>query len=298
MDLVLLRKRSTATGNSLRAVGVYVLRQRMLVSGLAVLSSLVLLWLVGSQVVDVSTARPLSVMPAQPPSWEHPLGTDIQGRNLFAAVVSGLPLTMRVGFLAGAIGLGIGIILGFAAGYIGGAVDAVIRTVSDVLNTIPTLLVLVVVASSIKGVMSVDMMALVIASLAWTGPTRVIRSQVLTLRERAYVAVSKVSGMNDFEIMGKELLPNMLPFLAASFVNAVIIAVLASVGLEALGLGPQDQPTMGMTIYWAINFGALVAGMWWWWLPPLVAIVVLFIGLYLTATGLDRIANPRIGSTI
>jgi peptide/nickel transport system permease protein len=86
----------------------------------------------------------------------------------------------------------------------------------------------------------------------------------------------------------------MLPFLAASFVNAVIIAVLSSVGLQALGLGPTDAPTMGMTINWALQHGAVLAGMWWWWMPPLTVIVILFIGLYLVATGLDEIANPRI----
>jgi peptide/nickel transport system permease protein len=120
---------------------------------------------------------------------------------------------------------------------------------------------------------------------------------VLTLREKGYVAVSRASGMNDIEIMYKELLPNMLPFLAASFVNAVIIAVLSSVGLQALGLGPTDAPTMGMTIHWALEFGAVLAGMWWWWIPPLTVIVVLFMGLYLIATGLDEIANPRIGNS-
>jgi peptide/nickel transport system permease protein len=159
------------------------------------------------------------------------------------------------------------------------------------------LLILVVFAVSIKGLLSVDTMAITIALMAWMGPARVIRSQVLTLREKAYVDVSKASGMNDFEVMWKELLPNMLPFLAASFVNAVIIAVLSSVGLQALGLGPTYAPTMGMTIYWALQHGAVLAGMWWWWLPPLTVIVILFIGLYLVATGLDEIANPRIGNT-
>jgi peptide/nickel transport system permease protein len=195
------------------------------------------------------------------------------------------------------LGLIIGTVLGFTAGYVGGVVDTVIRTASDVLITIPTLMVLVVVAVSIKGLLSVEMMAIAIALLAWMGPARVIRAQVLTLREKGYVAVSRASGMNDIEIMYKELLPNMLPFLAASFVNAVIIAVLSSVGLQALGLGPTDAPTMGMTIHWALEFGAVLAGMWWWWIPPLTVIVVLFMGLYLIATGLDEIANPRIGNS-
>ena len=275
----------------------YLAAHRMLLAGLLVILGLALIGPIGSFFVDVETYRPLSEWPGKSPSMEYPLGTDTQGRNLFAVLVAGVPLTLRVAFLAGSLGLLIGTVFGFTAGYVGGVVDTVIRTASDVLITIPTLLVLVVVAVSIKGLLSVEMMAIAIALLAWMGPARVIRSQVLTLREKAYVAVSRASGMNDIEIMYKELLPNMLPFLAASFVNAVIIAVLSSVGLQALGLGPTDAPTMGMTIHWALDFGAVLAGMWWWWIPPLTVIVVLFLGLYLVATGLDEIANPRIGNS-
>ena len=272
----------------------YLTEQRMLFIGLLVILSLALIGPIGSLFIDVTLHRPLSGLFSAPPSSTLPLGTDTQGRNIFAVIVAGVPLTLKVAFLAGSLGLAIGAVLGFVAGYVGGVVDTVIRTVSDVLITIPTILILVVVAVSIKGLMSADAMAITIALMAWMGPARGIRSQVLTLREKAYVAVSKASGMNDFEVMWKELLPNMLPFLAASFVNAVIIAVLSSVGLQALGLGPTDAPTMGMTIHWALDHGAVLAGMWWWWLPPLTVIVILFIGLYLVATGLDEIANPRI----
>jgi peptide/nickel transport system permease protein len=275
----------------------YLAVHRMLLAGLLVILGLALIGPIGSFFVDVETSRPLSEWPGESPTMEYPLGTDTQGRNLFAVLVAGLPLTLRVAFLAGSLGLIIGTVLGFTAGYVGGVVDTVIRTASDVLITIPTLLVLVVVAVSIKGLLSIEMMAIAIALLAWMGPARVIRAQVLTLREKAYVDVSRASGMNDIEIMYKELLPNMLPFLAASFVNAVIIAVLSAVGLQALGLGPTDAPTMGMTIHWALEFGAVLAGMWWWWIPPLTVIVVLFMGLYLIATGLDEIANPRIGNS-
>src|SRR5438093_337659 len=138
------------------------------------------------------------------------------------------------------------------------------------------------------GPLIVDVMALVIASVAWRQPTRTVRSQVLTLRERAYVQVARLSGVNTFGIIVKEILPNMLPYLAASFVGAVGYAILASIGLEALGLGPQNDPTIGMTIYWAIHFNALLRGMWWWWIPPILVVVTLFIGLFLLTAGLDE----------
>ena len=294
MNLPILIKRSAMIQKRVLDGVRYLTEQRMLFIGLSVLLSLALIGPIGSLFVDVTLHRPLSGPFSAPPSSTLPLGTDTQGRNILAVIVAGVPISLRVAFLAGSLGLAIGAVLGFVAGYVGGVVDTVIRTVSDVLITIPTILILVVFAVSIKGLLSADAMAITIALMAWMGPARVIRSQVLTLREKAYVAVSKASGMNDFEVMWKELLPNMLPFLAASFVNAVIIAVLSSVGLQALGLGPTDAPTMGMTIHWALDHGAVLSGMWWWWMPPLTVIVILFIGLYLVATGLDEIANPRI----
>lgn len=297
MNLPILLKRPAAIQKPVLDGARYLAEHRMLLTGLLVILSLALVGPIGSMFVDVTLHRPLSGLFSAPPSSTLPLGTDTQGRNILAVIVAGTSLTLTVALLAGSLGLAIGAVLGFVAGYVGGIVDTVIRTASDVLITIPALLILVVFAVSIKGLLSLETMAITIALMAWMGPARVIRSQVLTLREKAYVHVSKASGMNDFEVMWKELLPNMLPFLAASFVNAVIIAVLSSVGLQALGLGPTDAPTMGMTIYWSLQHGAVLAGMWWWWLPPLTVIGILFIGLYLVATGLDEIANPRIGNT-
>jgi len=287
--------RPTARRNrtTVQAVLAYCRRNPNLVVGLVLIVALLLIGTIGPYVVDVENAQPAATIPDQPPSGDLPLGSDDQGRELFAVLVAGVPLTLRVGFIAGAVGLVIGIVLGFVAGYKGGLVDTIIRMVVDTLLTVPGLLVLIIIADSIKGVISINLMALVVASLAWMHPTRAIRAQVLTLRERAYVQVAKLSGMSSFEIVVRELIPNLLPYLAASFVGAVAGAVLASIGLEALGLGPQNEPTIGMTIYWAISFNALLRGLWWWWLPPIVVIVILFTGLFLLSSGLDEIANPR-----
>lgn len=271
----------------------YLSRNPNLLVGSVMLLGLILIGVLGPLVVDVRDAQATSVIPTQPPSAENLLGTDDQGRDLMAVMVAGLPLTLRVGLLAGAVGLGIGIVLGLVAGYKGGWIDAAISMLVDIVMTIPGLLVLIVIAASIKSFISIEIMALVVASLAWARPTRTIRSQVLTLRERGYIQVARLSGMNTFEIVMRELLPNLLPFLAASFVAAVASAILASIGLEVLGLGPQNDPTVGQTIYWAIQFNALLRGLWWWWLPPILVVVVLFLGLFLIASGFDEIANPR-----
>ncbi len=269
-------------------------RHPQLAAGLAIVFVVLAFGPVGSLFVDTDQARVGSAAANLTPSLEHPLGTDAAGRDLMAVMVAGTPLTLRVGFLAGAVGLGIGIVLGFVAGYFRGLPDTLIRGAADVLLTVPGLLFLVVLATSLRTAVTVDMMALVVASLAWMLPTRTIRAQVLSMRERAYVQVARLSGMGDLEIIARELLPNLLPYLAASFVSAVAAAVLASIGLEALGLGPQNDPTLGMTIYWALFYTSLLRGMWWWWAPPMVMIVLIFIGLFLVSMGLDRIANPRL----
>jgi peptide/nickel transport system permease protein len=137
-------------------------------------------------------------------------------------------------------------------------------------------------------------MVLVVAVLAWLFPARVIRAQVLTLRERAYIDVARLSGVPKPAIIVKEVLPNLLPYIVASLVGSVSAAVLASVGLEVLGLGSFDSVTIGMTLYWVIYYAAIINSWWWWWIPPIVIIIVLFTGLFLVAVGLDEFANPRL----
>jgi len=271
----------------------YLRRNGQLMAGLIILLLMVVFWLVGYLLVDTANAAPLSATPDMAPSLEFPLGTDSAGRQLLAVIIAGAPTTLRIGLIAGAIGMLVGTVLGFTAGYFGGIVDSIIRSAADVALTVPALAVLIVIASVITKTLSPNTLALIIASLAWMWPTRTIRSQVLTMRERAYIEVARLSGLNNFEIIFKELMPNLLPYLAASFVGAVSSAVLAAIGLEALGLGPQSEPTLGMTIYWARYYAAIARGLWWWWAPPVVVIILMFISLFMIAAGLDEVANPR-----
>ena len=276
----------------------YMRRNVSLVVGIVLLLALSLFVGIGHLVVDTSKSRPLSAPAVRPPSAEHPFGTDRQGRDLLATMVAGTPLTLRIGFIAGFLGVGIGSLLGFVSAYYRGTVDTVIRSIVDIGLTVPGLLVLIIIAVSVKKGLTVDQMAIVVASLAWLNPARTIRAQVLSLRERGYVEVARLSGMSGPEIIVKELMPNLLPYLAATLVNAVSSAILASVGLEVLGLGPIDSPTLGMTLYW-VNFNAaLINGWWWWWTAPLAIILVVFLGLFFLTVGLDEIANPRLRRAI
>ena len=279
-----------------KAAGIYTLRTPKLLLGLILLSSLLLLSLVGPYFVDVETARPISVATNQPPSAKFPLGTDSGGRAVLAVIIVGTPQTLLMGVIAGLVGVTLGASLGLVAGYFGGRSDMVISTCTDVMLTIPPLAILLVVAASVR-TMSVLNMAIIIALLSWMFPARTIRAQVLSLREQPYVHMARLAGLSDIRIIFEEIMPNILPLAAASFVGATSGAILAGIGLEVLGMGPQRTPTLGMTIYWAQLYSALIRGLWWWWLPPIIVLIILFVGLFLVSAAMDEFVNPRLRRT-
>jgi peptide/nickel transport system permease protein len=271
----------------------YLKRNKALTVGIVLLSILALFMIVGRIVWDTGDAMPLSGPPNRGISGDHPLGTDRQGRDILAVMIVGTPKTLYIGLLAGFIGVAIGTTLSLIAAYYGGIVDTVIRSIVDVGLTIPPLLVLILLAVSVHTGLTVNQMALVVASLAWLWPTRTIRSQVLTIKERAYIQIARLSGAKGYQVTFLEIMPNLLPYLAATFVGAVSSAILASVGLEVLGLGAIEANTLGMTLYWVNYYSALLSGLWWWFLPPVIVIIFIFVGLFSVSSGLDEIANPR-----
>jgi peptide/nickel transport system permease protein len=271
----------------------YLLRNKTLLFGLILLSIVLLFVVIGRLVWDVGDAAPLSARANLHPSWDHPLGTDRQARDILAVMIVGTPKTLYIGLLAGFIGVAVGTTLALTAAYYGGPVDSFIKSVVDIGLTIPPLLVLVLIAVSIHSGLTVNQMALIVASLSWLYPTRTIRAQALSIRERSYIQVAGLSGARGRQIIFVEIMPNLLPYLAATFVGAVGAAILASVGLEVIGLGPIEANTLGMTIYWGHYYAALLHGLWWWFLPPILIIVILFVALFSIAAGLDELANPR-----
>jgi len=289
--------RGTA-GDRVTAITRYMRRNLSLPVGLSMLFVLALFLIVGRFFVDPEAYRPISEAPLQAPSQELPFGSDRQGRNLYAVSIVGTPLTLQIGLMAGFIGVGFGAALAFIAAYYGGKVDTVIKGIVDTGLTIPGLMILITVAMNVRGGLNVTQMALVVASLAWLYPARTIRAQLLTLRERGFIQIAQMSGMSGPEIIVREMLPNLLPYLVAALVNSTSAAILASIGLEVLGLGPFEAPTIGMTLYWVNYNAAIINGWWWWWVPPIVVIGIVFIGLFLVAIGLDEVANPRLRRTV
>jgi len=279
-------------------------RNPKLIWGLGLLLSIIALGILGRILWDTDLVFTGSGMPRQGPvgienmrgqigTWAHPLGTDVTGKDILALLIVGAPNSLYVGILASLIGMSIGIFLGFTAGFLGGRTDDVIRVGSDVMITIPPLLILVVFQAA-YGDISLTTMAVLIACFVWQSPTRLIRAQVLSMRESGYVQMARLSGASTWHIMFREMLPNLVPYLFGSFIANVTTSIVTAVGLEVLGLGPQRIPTLGRVIYDAINSGALIQNLWWWWGIPTLLLAVMFIGLLLVNLGLDEVSNPRL----
>ncbi|MEM1360815.1 MAG: ABC transporter permease [Pseudomonadota bacterium] len=279
-------------------------RNPKLIWGLVLLLSIIALGILGRMFWDTDMVFTGSGMPRQGPvgvenmrgqigTWAHPLGTDVTGKDILALLIVGAPNSLYVGVLASLIGMSIGIFLGFSAGFLGGRTDDVIRVGSDVMITIPPLLILVVFQAA-YGDISLTIMAVLIACFVWQSPTRLIRAQVLSMRESGYVQMARLSGASTGHIMFKEMLPNLVPYLFGSFIANVTTSIVTAVGLEVLGLGPQRIPTLGRVIYDAINSGALIQNLWWWWGIPTALLAVMFIGLLMVNLGLDEVSNPRL----
>jgi peptide/nickel transport system permease protein len=272
----------------------YVKRNPSFGIGLFILLGLILFTTVGRLFINEKDAYQQTVDFNQPPSAKHPFGTDSQGRDLLAMMVLGTGMTLEVGAIAGGVGLGVGIVLGFVAGYYGGLFDTILTSVIDVYMTIPSFLILIMVATTFKNVnMGVTEMGLIVAIVSWAGSARAIRAQVLTMRERPFVMMAKLSGMGSLEIVMKELVPNLLPFLVMSLSQSVSGGIGASLGLEAIGIGNRRNPTMGMTLFYVNYYSAFMLGLWWWILEPVAVIVLTLTSLVLISIGLDEIANPR-----
>ncbi len=276
----------------------YLRRNKGLAVGLLILLGLVLFTAIGLMTINPKHAYPLAVATKKPPSLQFPFGTDLFRSRLRAAMVVGMWQTAVIGVIAGGLGTLIGVVLGFLSAYFGGKVDALIRTVCQILTPIPVLLIQVVIAGSLdKRDVTIFTMALIVVLLAWMGPTLVIRAQVLTMKERQFVAVAKLSGVSDMGIIFKEILPNLLPFIAAAFVGQVFAAVFASFYLAVLGLGPLREPLLGNIIWAAQLQGAFFNGWWWWPIGPSIAMILILGSLALINMGLDELANPRVRRT-
>jgi len=270
------------------------LGNRKFVVGMVVFLAIAGTALVGGLTVDPAERRTGAVPARQLPASDLILGSTSLGQSVAVQWTQAVPNSLQVGLVAATIGTAIGAIIGLVAGYFGGRVDAVLRVLIDVFLSVPSLLFLILIASLVRGV-DVLTMALIIGIFAWAWPARAVRAQALSLKERPFIQVARLSGMSNLDIVGRELLPHMLTWLGANFLNAFIAAILAESGLSILGLGPQQEMTLGTMIYWSVQaYSAIFLNLWWWWLTPVATLMALFLSLYLVHLGLDEVGNPRL----
>jgi peptide/nickel transport system permease protein len=268
-------------------------RNWKLTVGAGFVAFLILFSVIGSFFVAPGEAEVAAAPFSSPPTLQYPLGTDNVGRNILALMVYGIPPSLEIGLIAGLVGTFVGTVLGLLTGYFRGVADTIIRSTADVMLTIPSLMILVVLASYFRTT-TIELTALIVAVFAWPGPTRAIRAQTLAMRERAFVRVAKLCGRGDLAIVMLEIMPNLMPYIAAGLVGSVAGGILATVGIQLLGLGPLFTPNLGMILQFAFTGSALYQGMWWWWGPPTLALLILFVGLFLVSLALDEYANPRL----
>jgi peptide/nickel transport system ATP-binding protein len=243
--------------------------------------------------VNQKMARVGAVEPNLPPSEKSWFGSDSQGRDVFTTLIMAIPPTLRVGLVAGSISVALGLALGLLAGFFGGWPDALIRTFSDVLMAVPSLAFMILVVARMNRP-NIMIVAAIVGILTWSGTARGIRSQVLSIRERSYTSVARANGETEVEVLFREVMPNLLPLMMASFIGAVTLGIFTVMSLEVLGLGNNVIPTLGMMIFWSQRFSAVLRSMYWWWSPPIVTIAAIFIGLFFLSSGLDRYINPNI----
>lgn len=228
-----------------------------------------------------------------PPSGEHLLGTNNLGADLLAQLAEGATGSLLVGLTAGFIAVVLSLFFGIVAGYLGGYVDELLSLITNIMLVIPGLPLVIVIASYMQ-TRSMWIIALVLGVTSWAGSAIVLRLQAKSLRNRDYVAAARVAGEKTHRIILVEILPNLLPLLAAMFLSAVVLAVLSEAGLSYLGLGPSGAITWGTMLNEASQHNAFHVGAWWWFVPPGLLIALLGCGLSLINFAIDETINPKL----
>jgi peptide/nickel transport system permease protein len=242
---------------------------------------------------DASPARPGTFSRWVPPGGKHPMGTDGHGRDLLSSYVAGLRTTLYIGFLAGVLATAVGVSVGFFSGYKGGWVDSVLLTITNMLIVIPSYPILVALAMVVPE-LNVALMSVILAVFSWPFSARMIRAQVMTMKERPYVELAKVSGQKDVSIIFTEIMPNLLPYLLMGFAFSVVGAMVAEVAIEAIGLGPSNIITLGLLINYANGWAVYSMGRMEILLIPVSVLVIIFAAITMINRGMEEYLNPRL----
>ncbi|MBK8986670.1 MAG: ABC transporter permease [Chloroflexi bacterium] len=225
------------------------------------------------------------------------LGTDNFGRDVLTELVAATRVSLLIGLVAGLVATSIGLVLGLLSGYIGGLVDDIIMFITNLFTVIPSFVLLILISFSIgqnqRGPVTI---AIVIGFTSWVWTTRAVRSQVISLRNRDHVNLSKLSGHSIVHIIVKDVLPYIASYVVMALILQISSGILAEAGLSILGLGPRttEMPTLGLMLNWALIYQAHILGKWWAYLPVLITIALITFSMNLMNTGLDQVFNPAL----
>lgn len=231
----------------------------------------------------------------QAPSWEHLLGTNKQGQDIFWLLIESIHNSMILGIVVAAAATAIGVLVGLFAGFIGGAVDRAIMLLCDSVIVIPSLPILILLGALLRGRATTMMIAAILIIFNWPWPARQARSMALTIREREFVNTARFSGESTLKIVCVEIVPHVLSWAMANFVNTILVAIGSEASLAVLGLSSTTTPTLGNMIYWARQYQAIMKKQWIWIGSPVLATSILFIGLFLTYTGYNEYVAKKRG---
>jgi peptide/nickel transport system permease protein len=237
--------------------------------------------------------RTFKVPADQPPSLQHPFGTNSRGQDMFWWMAFALRNSLFLGLMTAAMSRVIAIFVGLTAGYRGGLIDRVLMSINDSFVVMPVLPILILLSFLLRGKMSLLMLALILGLFGWPWDARLIRAQVLSLKERSFTRTAVYSGTGSLKITLSEHLPFVLPVVFATTIANMLWSIGMEVTLSVLGLSDVSLPTIGTAIFWANQHQALVAGIWWWLAAPVVVAIILFLGLYLLFASVNEYIDPR-----
>jgi peptide/nickel transport system permease protein len=264
------------------------------VVGAALIALFIVLAIIAPLLTHVSP-NDTSFLPLQAPSGAHPFGTTSLGQDVFSQFVFGTRETLSVAIIAGAGTTVLSMLVGMVSGYVGGLVDEVLQLITNVFLIIPGLPLVIVLAAVLPKSGDFTMIMVIILT-GWAWGARVLRAQIMAMRNLPYIESAKMGGESMFSIVFREIMPNMFSLIFANLLFSIIYAVLTESGLQFLGLGDLKAVNWGTMLYWADTEGALLSGAWWWFVPPGLAIALFGAGLALLNYAVDELTNPKLRS--
>jgi peptide/nickel transport system permease protein len=272
-----------------------------IIIGLAMLGFFLFLAIVGPWIAPYAPGASVSTTNGvpQPPSGAHWLGTTQLQQDVFSQLLVGGRSMLLVAFLAGAVATVLSVVIGVTAGFLSGLTDDLLSMLANFFLVLPALPLLIVIFGFLPsaGGSNDVLIGLIIAITGWAWGARVLRAQTLSLRNRDYVDSARLAGERNWRIIGYEILPNLLPIVASSFLFTVLYAVGTYTAMAFLGLVNPQHWSWGTMLFWAQSANAEISGYWWWYLPPGLAVAFLGTALALLNFGVDEFINPRLRAT-